>query len=80
MCGWGKCEGKATSREVEFMKNRINWVDIIKFFGIFTIYLGHFGEVAGLGYGFVYSHHVPLFFLVSGCMEIYNQEKIWVKV
>lgn len=57
------------------MKNRIKWVDIIKFFGIFTIYLGHFGEVAGLGYAFVYSHHVPLFFLVSGCMEIYNQEK-----
>lgn len=58
------------------MKNRtrMNWIDVVKFFGIFAIYLGHFGKGAGLGYNFVFAWHVPLFFFVSGCMETYSDK------
>lgn len=45
---------------------RMRWVDVLKFLGIFAIYLGHFGEQAGKLYPFFYTYHVPLFFFVSG--------------
>ncbi len=45
---------------------RVYWVDVLKFLGIFVIYLGHFGENAGKLHPFVYTYHVPLFFFVSG--------------
>jgi len=51
------------------MIKRLHWVDVAKCFGIFAIYLGHCGVAAGNAYEFVFSHHVPLFFLLSGCME-----------
>lgn len=56
------------------MIERIKWIDVAKFLGIFAIYLGHFEESAGNAYIFVYRYHVPLFFLISGCMSNYNQE------
>lgn len=67
------------------IRKRIEWVDIVKFFGIFAIYLGHFGESAGPAYRFVFIFHVPLFFFISGCMNWYDNEKsipkyIWKKV
>jgi fucose 4-O-acetylase-like acetyltransferase len=45
---------------------RVYWVDVLKFLGIFVIYLGHFGKSAGKLYPFVYTYHVPLFFFMSG--------------
>lgn len=45
---------------------RYAWVDVLKFLGIYAIYVGHFGERAGAAESFVYVFHVPLFFLVSG--------------
>ena len=51
------------------MHNRIKYLDITKFIGIFCIYLGHFGSYAGNAYNFVFSFHVPLFFFVSGFSE-----------
>lgn len=67
------------------MNERVKWIDIAKFFGIFAIYLGHFGEQAGNAYNFVFTHHVALFFFISGCVENYNQEEnilkyAWKKV
>lgn len=53
---------------------RVKWIDVAKFFGIFAIYLGHFADAAGLGYQFVFTHHVALFFLISGCTETFNKE------
>lgn len=46
--------------------NRIAWVDVLKLLGIFAIYLGHFGNMAGHLYPFVFAYHVPLFFFASG--------------
>lgn len=45
---------------------RVNWVDSLRFLGIFYIYLGHFETNAGKLYPFVFSFHVPLFFFISG--------------
>lgn len=55
-------------------KERIHWVDVAKCFGIFAIYLGHCGEAAGAAGTFVHTHHVAMFFLLSGCMENFNRE------
>lgn len=57
------------------MKQRIKWLDIVKCFGIFLIYIGHQGAAAGNTYSFVFTHHVQLFFLLSGCSEAITDEK-----
>ncbi len=51
---------------MEKIQNRIEWVDALKFLGIFAIYLGHFGKAIGKLFPFVFLYHVPLFFFVSG--------------
>lgn len=55
------------------MRERVKWVDVAKFFGIFAIFLGHFSQ-SGRFVGFVFSYHVPLFFFLSGCMSNYDKE------
>lgn len=57
------------------MKNRIKWIDCAKFLGILAIYLGHFGDVAGKSFVFVFQYHVALFFFLSGCMNTYDKEE-----
>lgn len=58
-----------TSANKSVQKTRIQWLDVMKCFGIFAIYLGHFGPSGGYSYDFVFTHHVALFFFVSGCTE-----------
>ncbi len=56
------------------MKNkRYDWVDVLKFLGIFYIFVGHFGWNSGKFYYFVFQFHVPLFFFASGFF--FKQEK-----
>lgn len=50
-------------------KQRIEWIDTLKFLGIFAIYLGHLGNSAGNLHSFVFRYHVPLFFFISGCFN-----------
>lgn len=59
--------------------NRIEWVDIAKFLGIFAIYIGHFGQEAGNTFEFVFAYHVPLFFFLSGCMDTFDKEDSYFK-
>lgn len=56
-------------------QSRINWVDTLKFLGIFAIYLGHYGEIAKKAYLFVFEYHVPLFFFISGFFFKYKKEE-----
>lgn len=51
------------------MAQRVKWIDVIRCLGIFAIYLGHFGEDAGQIAAFLYTHHIALFFFISGCLE-----------
>lgn len=55
-------------------KLHLNWIDVLRFFGIFAIYLGHLGEAAGKLYPFVFIYHVPLFFFVSGFLSSYKKK------
>lgn len=50
------------------MKQRLKWVDVVRCFGIFAIYLGHFGDQAGHAGQFVTNHYVEVFFFISGCL------------
>ena len=48
-------------------EQRLEWVDLLKFLGIWAIYIGHFGPAAGGKlYAFVFVYHVPLFFFAAG--------------
>lgn len=46
---------------------RYAWVDVMKFIGIFVIYIGHVAVPESNLFSFVFHFHVPLFFLLSGC-------------
>lgn len=48
---------------------RIEWIDILRFIGIFSIYLSHLGTQAGTFYTFGYLYQVPLFFFIAGSVE-----------
>ena len=61
------------------MKKRVNWIDIAKCFGIFAIYLGHCGSVAGKLNTFVWTHHVALFFVLAGFTESMSSEERFSK-
>lgn len=61
------------------MKDRIKYLDVARFIGIYCIYLGHFGVYAGKAYNFVFYFHVPLFFFISGCSESLTTDVTWYK-
>jgi acyltransferase len=46
--------------------NRINWVDALKGFAIFLVFLGHTNLSNNNLQKYIYSFHIPLFFLISG--------------
>lgn len=45
------------------MQQRVEWVDTLKFIGILSVILGHINFPLN---GFIYTWHMPLFFMVSG--------------
>ncbi len=42
---------------------KINWIDMVKITGTFSVILGHINSPLG---GFIFSWHMPLFFICSG--------------
>lgn len=56
------------------LNDRQDWIDTAKFIGMYAIYLGHLGGVAGPSFNFVFGFHVPLFFFLSGCTENISKE------
>lgn len=59
--------------------SRHDWIDSLKFLGMFYIYISHFGADAGKIYPFVFSFHVPLFFFISGlvCPSVKSNEDVF---
>ncbi len=55
---------------------RIEWIDAAKGIGCVLIFLSHMGTEGGRAYGWVVSFHVQLFFLLSGCLAIYNRRGV----
>jgi acyltransferase len=54
------------------MGKRILWIDYAKFIGIYLVVLGH-GNLSELHTNFIYSFHIPLFFLLSG--YLFSEDK-----
>lgn len=52
------------------MNNRINWIDWGKAIGIFLVVIGHcpYDDHTAIYQQFIYSFHMPLFFLLSGIL------------
>lgn len=50
---------------------RIEWIDICKGLGILTVILGH----KAIMFSYIYSFHMPLFFLISGYLFSYKKYK-----
>lgn len=58
------------------MPERIEWIDIAKGLGMFTVIAGH---TFYLGYSYpLYAFHMPLFFFLSGLVFIDKNEGFWV--
>lgn len=54
---------------MEKTKQRIEWIDVLRFLGIFSIYFTHLEEQVGYFHRFGYRYQVPLFFFIAGAME-----------
>ena len=52
--------------EIGNEKKRVEWIDTLKFIGIYTIYIAHFLDSAGYIYKFACMYVIQLFFFVSG--------------
>ena len=50
------------------IKVRCNWVDWVKAIGIWLVILGHGNLVGAEWRQLIYSFHMPLFFVLSGCL------------
>lgn len=56
---------------------RINWIDSIKGFGIILVVLGHTSGIDIYLYKFIYSFHMPLFFILSGYLWNYKKYRVF---
>lgn len=68
------------------MKNRIEFIDLIKGFSILTVVIGHFIETnTGLdassimSHNFIYTFHMPLFMFIGGYVAELQYKKATVK-
>lgn len=50
-------------------KKRLSYIDVLRFIGMLSIYVGYYLDSAGLLYNFVFEFHVPLLSFLSGCTE-----------
>ena len=64
------------SREVESEEqNRILWLDAAKGIGIILVILGHIIPMDRSSCHYIYSFHIPLFFVLSGIIHRIKREK-----
>ena len=56
-------------------KNIIPWVTFAKFLGLYLMILGHMQLVSSEWGGFIYTFHMPLFFVLSGMLHKDSDDK-----
>lgn len=54
----------ALIKSINMITNRLYWIDWAKVIGIYLVILGHTEGV--LGFNYIYSFHMPFFFIISG--------------
>ncbi|MBK1986959.1 acyltransferase family protein, partial [Sphaerospermopsis aphanizomenoides BCCUSP55] len=57
---------------------RYVWIDYVKAIGIFLIVYGH-AEITKLEFSFLWTFHVPLFFLVSGFLSVKDHNQLDIR-
>ena len=73
-----KAEMPVLKEKKEEKSSRIDWVDALKFIGIFFIYIAHFVESSGKICLYAYAFHVPLFFFIAGFFALkYKEISYW---
>lgn len=60
-------------------KTRVAFIDIARVLALFAVYMTHTGNGAGLAYSFGFKFAVQTFFLISGCMAVYDKESNYLK-
>jgi acyltransferase len=72
MSGDGKAQNPGASKPRE----RNDWLDVARGYGMFLVFYGHLIErfaalqlpTASVQFKFIYSFHMPLFFLIAGIL------------
>ena len=59
------------------MSSRLYWVDLLKFIGIYLVILGHHPSLDEESKRFIYSFHMPLFYMISGYLTFYKEQKFY---
>lgn len=57
---------------------RIDWIDIAKGIGILLVILGHSVQFGGIVHNLIFSFHMPLFFVLSGLVYKYSDNKTFI--
>lgn len=57
---------------------RIEWIDIAKGIGILLVILGHAVQFGSPLHNLIFSFHMPLFFILSGIVYTYRDNKIFL--
>ena len=57
-------------------KQRISYIDSLKGLGIILIVVGHIIPYESMLHVWIYSFHVPIFFIISGMLFKMKQEEI----
>ena len=67
-------------KDSTYSDGRLEWLDVLKFIGMYLVIIGHASEVFGIhSYRhYIYSFHMPLFFMISGMgFYLQLQKKNW---
>lgn len=66
-------------KEIKTKKNRIDYFDIAKGMGMILVIIGHMPLKNRYLINFIYSFHMPLFFIISGYFFKYRENKECIK-
>ena len=59
---------------------RIEWIDIAKSIGIMLVILGHILPMDSILKKYIYSFHMPLFFILTGIVYSYKDNESFCKI
>ena len=61
-------------------KTRVEWLDCAKGIGAFLVILGHTYYIPAALKSFIYSFHMPLFFILAGMTMKFSEDTPWSKI
>ena len=67
-----------TERKLQFWQaSRLSWIDVLKGIGIILVVLGHI-YLDDVVYNWLYSFHMPLFFIAAGM--VYKEKSVLIDI